>query len=244
MAEKSEARFETWSEFGTGRRETVRYHEELYSSTPLGTSGTWLARPHSLVLAAIDLARGVGPAIAYDLGAGVGRHTIPMAEGLPAGSRLVAVDLLPAAIALLEANCAAAGIADLVTTVVQDLETYEFEDAAAGLIVGFSALEHLSSPSAMSALLSRCAAATTGGGVVAIGVVADRTELLSDGSTRRAEVEFELSAEQALEILDEVFAGWAVERRNVRRGSVTERRGSMEYVLQSTLVQFIGRRPL
>jgi len=122
MAVRSEAGFETWSKFGTGRRETVRYHEELYCSTPLGTSGTWRARPHSLVLDAIDLGREVGPAIAYDLGAGVGRHTIPMAKGLP--------------------------------------------------------------------------------------------------------------------------AGWSVERRNVRRTSVTERRASMEYVLQSTLVQFIGRRPL
>jgi hypothetical protein len=38
------------SEFERARHETVRYHEELYSSAGLGDAGTWLAKPHRLLL--------------------------------------------------------------------------------------------------------------------------------------------------------------------------------------------------
>src|ERR1700743_3231640 len=96
------------NEFERARRETVRYHEELYSSAGLGQAGTWLARPHrlplhapaapppraaalgqagtwrarppSLLLDALAYVPSGRPVIAYDLGAGIGRHTIPMMQ--------------------------------------------------------------------------------------------------------------------------------------------------------------------
>ena len=74
------------SEFARARHETVRYHEELYSHVRLGQEGTWLARPHRLLLDALARVPGGRPVIAYDLGAGIGRHTIPMLRRLAAGS--------------------------------------------------------------------------------------------------------------------------------------------------------------
>ena len=52
------------------------------------------------------------PVHAYDLGAGVGRHTLPIVAGLPTGSRVTAVDLIPSALANLVDNAAAAGLAN------------------------------------------------------------------------------------------------------------------------------------
>ena len=86
------------NEFERARRETVRYHEELYSSAGLGQAGTWLARPHSLLLDALAHVPSGRPVIAYDLGAGIGRHTIPMMQQLPVGSEVYAVDLLASAL--------------------------------------------------------------------------------------------------------------------------------------------------
>ena len=136
----------TDSAFAQGRAETLRYHEDLYESTPLGAANSWLLEPDQLVLKALTLCGGANPIQAFDLGAGVGRHTIPMAQGLAAGSKVIAVDVIPSAIAHLKANCAAAGVSDMVTPVESDLEKFTFDTSmAAGLIVGFSAVEHVSS---------------------------------------------------------------------------------------------------
>jgi hypothetical protein len=71
-------------EFVRARRETIRYHEMLYRSTSLGARGSWLAHPHPLVMDSLGLV--TRPVHAYDLGAGVGRHTLPLVTGLPSGS--------------------------------------------------------------------------------------------------------------------------------------------------------------
>ncbi|WP_448630796.1 class I SAM-dependent methyltransferase [Cellulomonas soli] len=229
--------------FEVGRRETVRYHEELYAGTPLGTEGSWLARPHPLVLRALALAAPRGPMTAYDLGAGVGRHTLPLARGLAAGSHVVAVDLLASAVARLEVVCAEAGVADIVTGAVHDLETFDLPPGQAGLVVGFSAIEHVSSHDALRALLGRCARGTRVGGVHAFGLVTDRVERLPDGSTRPARVELALTAQQALDHLDATYADrWVIEHRATRSSSTPETRDGQDYVLASTLVEVIARR--
>jgi hypothetical protein len=88
--------------FERARRETVRYHEELYAAAALGQAGTWLARPHRLLADALELVRSGRSVVAYDLGAGIGRHTIPLLRQLPDGSEVYAVDLLPSALRSLE----------------------------------------------------------------------------------------------------------------------------------------------
>jgi len=137
--------------FARARAETIRYHETLYRGTCLGTRGSWLARPHPLVMDSLRLV--TRPVHAYDLGAGVGRHTLPIVDGLPTGSRVTAVDLIPSALATLVENAAAAGLSDRVETVIADLESWAFPADDAGLIVAFSALEHVSSLDAFGAVL-------------------------------------------------------------------------------------------
>ncbi len=235
----------TDSMFAGGRAETLRYHEDLYASTPLGAADSWLVEPDRLVLKSIDLSSGMDPILAFDLGAGVGRHTIPMARGLAAGSRVVAVDVIPSAIRHLEANCNAAGVSDAVTPIVRDLEEFTFDAGmAAGLIVGFSAVEHVSGTVAMRALLCRCAAATAPGGLIALGIFADRIEQLADGTVRQALVEFELDSATVHTMLDEVFPSWVVEYAHTGAEHVSEERDGIPYELKSTLIQFIGRRPV
>ena len=174
-------------EFVRARAETIRYHETLYRSTSLGTRGSWLAHPHPLVMDSLGLV--THPVHAYDLGAGVGRHTLPIVAGLPTGSRVTAVDIIPSALASLVENTAAAGLSNCVETVNADLESWAFPADDAGLIVAFSALEHVSSLDAYCAILERCRGATIPGGVNVIGIVADREEVSSSGARRAALIE-------------------------------------------------------
>ena len=183
------------------------------------------------------------PVHAYDLGAGVGRHTLPIAAGLPTGSRVTAVDLIPGALASLIENAAAAGLSDRVQTVNADLESWAFPADDAGLIIAFSALEHVSSLDAFCAVLERCRAATIPGGVNVIGIVADREEVSSSGARRAALIELPLSGEQALSALRRCFTGLAIHVDETIPVNVTEERNGAQHELRSTLIKFIARAP-
>ncbi len=228
-------------EFVRARRETIRYHETLYRNASLGTRGSWLAQPHPLVMDSLGLV--THPVHAYDLGAGVGRHTLPIVAGLPTGSRVTAVDLLPSALARLVENAAAAGVSDHVETVNADLESWAFPADDAGLIIAFSALEHVSSLDAFGAILDRCRAATIPGGVNVIGIVADREEVSSSGARRAAVIELPLSGEQALSVLRRCFSGWEIRVDETIPVAVTEERNGALHELRSALVKFVAQAP-
>lgn len=220
------------------RQETLRYHRELYATSALGAPGSWLARPHRLVLDALHLVH--EPVHAYDLGAGIGRHALPMAARLPAGSRVTAVDLLPGALRRLQAEAERGGLADRIDVVEADLEHYRFPAPDAGLVVGFSALEHVTSPAALTRLLDRCRAATAPGGVHVLAIAADRREVTATGE-RRALVECPLTAEQARDRLERAYQGWDVLVDRCSPTVAREERGGEEYELHATLVSLVVR---
>ena len=228
-------------EFERARRETVRYHEELYASAALGQAGTWLAEPNRLMADALELVAPGEPVVAYDLGAGIGRHTIPLLRALPAGSDVFAVDLLPSALHSLE-NAVPPGIRTHLKARPADLDGFEFE-APADLILAFSAIEHLRDLTAVRSLLGRVRAATKPGGVVAIGIFADRVEVDDHGGRRPALLESAISTAEATGLLSGVFSDFDVTYQRFTPAQVREQRGEDTYTLTSTLVTWLATRP-
>ncbi len=226
--------------FERARRETVRYHEELYASAALGQAGTWLAKPHRLLADALELIPSGEPVVAYDLGAGIGRHTIPLLRELPVGSDVFAVDLLRSALYSLE-NAVPPGTRTHLHTRAADLDGFEFE-ARAGLILAFSAIEHLRDLAAVRRLLARARAATRPGGVVAIGVVADRGEVDDRGRRRPALLESAMSTTEATGLLAGVFSDFDVAYQRLSPAQVREVRGEDTYSLTSTLITWLATR--
>lgn len=229
------------SDFEQARQETVRYHEELYAATDLGESGTWLAKPDPLLSTALDLVPDDRPTVAYDLGSGIGRHTVPMLRRLPPGSQVYAVDLLPSALEQL-ADAVPAGISTVVHTRATDLHDFNFAEPA-DLVFAFSAIEHLPRPGAVRDLLSRIRGAMRPGGVVALGIIADRVEIRSDGSRRPALLESDLSIDTSREMLADVFADFTVADVQLRPAEVEEERDGEHYTLASTLFDWVGVAP-
>lgn len=228
-------------EFERARRETVRYHEELYSSAGLGQAGTWLASPHRLLLDALAHIPSGRPVIAYDLGAGVGRHTIPMMQQLPVGSEVYAVDLLASALHSLRCSVPP-GLSTVLHTRHADLDDYQFETHA-DLVLAFSAIEHLPAVEAIRGLLGRVHAAVRPGGVVAIGIVADRIEIDSKGNPRPALIESAISAATATQLLSSAFGAFDVIYQKARPAGVREDRQGESYTLASTLLTWLATRP-
>lgn len=229
------------SEFERARHETLRYHEELYSSARLAQAGTWLARPHRLLLDALARVPSGRPVIAYDLGAGIGRHTIPMMQQLPFGSEVYAVDLLPSALQSLRCSVTP-GTSTVLHTRRADLDDFVFETPA-DLIFAFSAVEHLPTLEAIRSLLERVRAVVSPGGVVAIGIVADRIEIDSKGNRRPALLESAISTAAAIELLSGAFGTFDVVYQKTRPADVQEEREGESYTLTSTLLTWLATRP-
>jgi cyclopropane fatty-acyl-phospholipid synthase-like methyltransferase len=156
---------------------------------------------------------------------------------------VTAVDLIPSALASLVENAAAAGLSNRVETVNADLESWAFPTEDAGLIIAFSALEHVSSLDAFCAILERCRAATIPGGVNVIGIVADREEVTASGARRAALIELPLSGEQTRSVLRRCFIGWEIHVDDKIPAAVTEERNGALHELRSTLIKFIAQAP-
>lgn len=228
------------STFAVARAETLRYHRDLYATTQLGQHDTWLAAPQQSVMAAIAEVDATRPAVAYDLGAGVGRHTIPMLQMLAPGSTAVAVDILPEALEALRAN--SPETRSRLQLVTADLADFEFDEPA-DLIVAFSAIEHLPDLDSIQRMLERIAAATTRGGIVHFGFVCDRYEIDDAGHRRPALLESRLSSEQATTMVEHAFSAFDTIARSKRAATVSESRNGETYDLASTLVSYTLRRP-
>lgn len=229
------------NDFEQARQETVRYHEDLYASTDLGEEGTWLSEPHPLLSSALALLPSDRAVVAYDLGAGIGRHAVPMLRRLPDGSQVYAVDLLPSALEQLAAE-APEGVSTVLHTCPADLQDFEFAEPA-DLVFAFSAIEHLPGPASVRNLLQRSRTAMRSGGVVALGIIADRVEIRRDGTQRPALLESGLSIDTARELLADVYADFTVADVGLRPAEVEEERDGEHYTLASTLFAWLGVAP-
>ncbi|MDT0157856.1 class I SAM-dependent methyltransferase [Microbacterium sp. ARD32] len=227
-------------DFHDARRETIRYHDELYANASLGDEGTWLARPHPLIHEAIALVADDRPVVAYDLGAGIGRHVVPLLERLPDGSQVHAIDLLDSAVERLRALTPASGSRTLHVQRA-DLADVTFEQPA-DLIFAFSAVEHLPGTAAIGGLFARIRSALAPGGVVALGIVADRYEVDAQGERRPALLESALSTQDVDTLVADAFPDLQTVSHGTRPALVEEQRDGETYTLGSTLVTWIGRQ--
>lgn len=228
------------SVFARARRETVRYHEDFYSSAVMGQAGTWLARPHRLLRDSLSQVRSHEPAIAYDLGSGPGRHTIPLLQQLPPGSEVYAVDLLSSALRSLR-DAVPPGLRTVLHTRQADLDDFAFQ-APADLVLAFSVIEHLPDLDVIRQLLNRVRTAVTSAGVVAIGIVADRFEIDDSGDQRPALIESPLTSAQVADLLSGVFGDFTVVYQEASPACVREDRDGKTYTLASTLITWLGTR--
>jgi SAM-dependent methyltransferase len=227
-------------EFDEAREETIRYHDELYAGASLGEEGTWLAQPDPLIFEALECVPRDRPAIAYDLGAGIGRHTVVMLEQLPEGSEVYAVDLLESAVEQLKQLDPIAGATRLHVR-RQDLADVELAGGA-DLVFAFSAVEHLPDLESIRRLLDSIRCALHPGGVVALGIIVDRVEIADEGRLRPALLESDLTTADVDGLLAESFADLETVSRRDRPARVEEERDGETYTLAATQISWIGRR--
>jgi len=194
------------------RQAEAASHTDAYSSHALFTPGSWLAKPVKTVMDVLPLFEGYTGFRALDLGSGVGRNCIPLAQyfsNIPC--RVDCVDILPLAVDKLRENARQYGVADSIRAMVSPIDDFEITPDGYDLILAVSALEHVASQAVFAKKLTEICSGLRSGGVACLIVnsgVVEHDKLT--GKEVPPQFEVNLPTDEMEGLLQEAFSGWQI----------------------------------
>ncbi|RAP73624.1 class I SAM-dependent methyltransferase [Paenibacillus montanisoli] len=231
--------------FQKARAQEIDYHATLYRKTLLFEPGTWLAKPVKAVMEQL-LEFDEGERLdVLDLGCGIGRNSIPMAQLLKrnAGGTIVCVDLLPIAIQKLEQYAEQYDVRSMLQTAVADVEHLAIERDTYDYIVACSCLEHVSGRDAFAAVVKRMMQGTRPGGInclqMSTSVIESDVEL---GAARQGMIELYLDTEEAVRMLRDLYRDWEIRIERWIPQSIVEQKNGRVIEFRGNWLTFAARK--
>ena len=226
------------------RKAEAESHTQAYTSHSLISPGSWLAKPVKTVMELLPLFEGYTQFVVLDLGSGVGRNSIPVAQhfsGIPC--RVDCVDILELAVAKLKDNAQQYGVADHIQGIVSAIDDYEITADSYDLILAVSALEHIASQSAFEKKLTEIRDGLRHGGVACLIVnsgVAEHDK--ATGQKLSPQFEVNLSTSQMRDLLENTFAGWQVIKHTIVHQKYDIPRENCIANLETDVVTYVVRK--
>lgn len=226
------------------RKAEKRYHESCYEEHKLFVEGSWLYKPVRKVMEALTQLELRSDMRVLDLGCGVGRNSIPIAEVLkPYGGLVECVDLLESALVKLEHYAREYGVEAYIRSVLGDIGHVPIPADTYDLIVAVSSLEHVSSEDVLMGVIQRMTAGTRKGGIhaVLISTNIEETDLRTGG---RLDPQFELNftTDSMLNVLDDAYAGWELLGRSVKAQQFQITREAAPVLLKGDCIVFTAHK--
>ena len=226
-------------------RESERVsHTRIYSDEELYNTDSWLRKPIKTVREIMELFSGYEAFRALDLGCGVGRNSIYVAECFKGKKCLIdCVDILDIAIEKLEDNAEVSGVSESINGIVSTIEDFKIVEDEYDLVMAVSALEHVESEERFLCTLRSIRDGIKRNGVVCLVINSEVREW--DRETEEpleAQFEVNLSVDKVSAHIDEVFSGWKVIKRTVSCQEYEVPRERAVSRLSTKVVTFVGRR--
>lgn len=219
-------------------------HTVLYTSEKLYDSDSWLHKPVKTVQELADHFAGHQDLRVLDLGCGVGRNSIYLAERFrDISCAFDCVDLLDVAIEKLMDNARERGVSKFINGIARSIEDYEIKPASYDLILAVSALEHVESEAVFRKKLAEIREGIREKGIVCLIINSDARERRADtNELLEAQFEVNLPSDTVKEILNEIFQGWEVLKSTVIHQEYDIPRDNFISLLHTHVVTFAARK--
>lgn len=233
------------ADFERARSETLNYHKAYYCRFKLFEKDSWLEAPDRSLMDLVAFLDG-SPQI-LDLGCGVGRNAVPMAQALKKTKRngtVTGVDVLAESIDMLKEYAAEYGVAEIIKAVVADNDDFVIEPESYDLIAAVSTLEHCHGKDRVKELMAEIGAGTRHGGFVRIEMTTDRR--VTDVATSEAiptYVETPLTRLEVEDMINDVFKGWNVLKSTIDPYEEVLEKDGRSVHWCSTQINFSAQKP-
>ncbi|MDG0791430.1 class I SAM-dependent methyltransferase [Cohnella ginsengisoli] len=199
------------NKFQNARTEEMNYHEKFYAEHMLFEPGTWLSKPVKIVIDMLERLN-LQDIRMLDLGCGVGRNSIPLAQKTKAFNGMITcVDLLPSAIHYLLENARTYQVQHQIRAETADAEGYAIQDNYFDYIVACSCLEHVSSVDAFKAVVTQMIQGTKENGINAILMSTGVQEYwIETGETQDGLIELNMKTDETFALLKELYESWEI----------------------------------
>lgn len=219
-------------------------HEEVYSTAKLFEKGSWLQKPVKTVLDILPLFEEYEALSVLDLGCGVGRNSIPIAQAFKkAECRIDCVDILEMAIDKLNFYSSEYGVSDSINGIVSSINDFEITSDSYDFILAVSALEHTDSEESFKNKLSEISNGIKSDGVVCLIVNSEVVEKNKEnGQPVLPQFEVNLKTDELLSLLNKKFCGWQVLKSTVVSQNYDIPRNGFVSQLSTNVVTFAARK--
>ena len=226
------------------RESERKSHIEIYTDEKLYATDSWLKKPIKTVRDIIPLFEDYKELRVLDLGSGVGRNSIYVAERFrDRDCRVDCVDLLEIAIEKLCENAKEHNVEASIRGIQKSIEEYDIEADAYDFIMAISALEHIDTEESFLKKLEEIRDGLQEEGVVCLVVNSEVQEKNADtGEAVDAQFEVNLPTEKLQEYLSEIFEGCSVLKTGVSAQEYDIPREGFVSRLNTNVVTFVARK--
>lgn len=226
------------------RESERKSHIEIYTDEKLYATDSWLKKPINTVRDIVPLFEDYRSLRVLDLGSGVGRNSIYVAECFKDKDCVVdCVDLLEIAIEKLQVNAGEHGVAENIKGIQKSIEEYTIEADTYDFIMAVSALEHIDTEESFVRKLQEISEGLREKGVVCLVVNSEVQEKNADtGEMVDAQFEVNISTEKMQGYLSKVFKGWDVLKTTVSTQEYDIPREGFVSRLSTNVVTFVARK--
>ncbi|BCA36871.1 class I SAM-dependent methyltransferase [Bacillus thuringiensis] len=222
------------------RQEEKKYHGLCYEQYKLFEIGSWLYKPVKTVMDLMGHFEGQNNLQVLDLGSGVGRNSIPIAQKIRnTSSTVTCVELLNSALTKLQAYSKEHDVFEVIKTEQAAIENYHIDSNAYDYIVAVSSLEHIKSEEDFKNLLHSMKKGTKNGGINCLIINSNIQEIdLKTNEELEALIEINLSTEELIRLLKNIYKGWKEVKVEIKELAYNIVRNERHIQLKTNVITF------
>ncbi|MFA2574626.1 class I SAM-dependent methyltransferase [Bacillus mobilis] len=192
------------------RHEEKKYHDLCYEQYKLFETGSWLYKPVKTVMDLMEYFEGQNNLQVLDLGSGVGRNSIPIAQIIKNNNGTVTcVDLLDSALTKLQTYSKEHDVFEVIKTEQVAIENYYIVPNTYDYIIAVSSLEHVKSEKDLINVLHSMKKGTKTAGINCLIINSNIQEIdLHTKEELDALIEINLPTDEMINLLKSIYKEW------------------------------------